>query len=144
MTQDEQYLRLISIFHYVVAGMAALFSLFPTVHLVLGILFVSGALKDAQDPMVFPLVGWVFIVFASMWILCGLTFSTCVFVAGRNIGARRRYTFCLAMACLECMFMPFGTILGIFTIIFLLKDKVKAQFGVAVPEAGLSNEKPGT
>ena len=144
MTQDDQSLKLLSIFHYIVAAMAALFSLFPTVHLVLGILFVSGALKDAQDPMVFPLVGWVFIVFASIWILCGLTFSTCVFCAGRNISARRRYTFCFVMACLECIFMPFGTILGVFTVIFLLKENVKAQFGVAIPQAGLSNEKPGT
>lgn len=144
MTQDDQYLRLLSIFHYVVAGLATLFSLFPTIHLVLGIAFVSGAVKDPKDPFPFLLVGWFFIAFASFWILSGLSFSTCVLLAGRNLKARRRYTFCLVMACIECIFMPFGTVLGIFTIILLLREKVKAQFGVASPEAELSNERMAT
>ena len=29
MAQDDEHLRLLSIFHYVVAGMAALFAMFP-------------------------------------------------------------------------------------------------------------------
>lgn len=140
MTQDDRYLKLLSILHYVVAGMAVLFSLFPTFHLVFGIAFVSGALSDSKDPTTFPIIGWFFIAFASVWIVCGLTFSSCVCFAGRNINARRRYTFCIAMACVECMFMPFGTALGIFTIVFLLKDKVKAQFGVATPDSNQSKE----
>jgi len=94
VTQDDQYLRLASIFHYVVAGMSALFSLFPCFHLVLGIAFVSGAMKDSTNPTDFPAIGWFFIAFASLWILSGLTFSICVFLTGRNISARRRYKFC--------------------------------------------------
>ena len=32
MTRDEEHLRILSIFHYVVAGIVALFSLFPVIH----------------------------------------------------------------------------------------------------------------
>jgi hypothetical protein len=32
MSEDEQYLRLLSIFHYVVGGIAALFACFPIFH----------------------------------------------------------------------------------------------------------------
>jgi len=32
------------------------------------------------------------------------------------------------MACVECLFIPFGTILGVFTIIVLLRESVKALF----------------
>jgi hypothetical protein len=128
MAQEDQYLRLLSIFHYVVAAVAALFSLFPLIHLGIGIAMVSGAITDSTCPFPFPLVGWVFIVFASIFILCGLTFATCLAVAGRYLHQRRRYTFCLVMAAIACLFMPFGTILGVFTIIFLTKDSVKAQF----------------
>lgn len=131
MSQDDENLRLLSILHYVLAGFAALFSLFPAIHLALGIAFVSGALSDPKDPVPPVLVGWFFIVFASIWILLGLTFSTCVLIAGRSLNARRRYTFCLVVACVECMFMPFGTLLGVFTIIFLVKEKVKTQFGLS-------------
>jgi hypothetical protein len=32
------------------------------------------------------------------------------------------------MACIECMFMPFGTVLGVFTIIVFIRQSVKALF----------------
>ena len=143
MTQDEQYLRTVSIFHYIVAGFAVLFSLIPAIHLVLGILMASGVLSDAKDPFPLALVGWFFIVFASIWIMTGLTFSTCVLLAGRNLQARRRYMFCLVMACVECMFMPFGTVLGVFTILLLLKEQVKAEFDVANRTSGHQQAQPG-
>jgi hypothetical protein len=37
------------------------------------------------------------------------------------------------MAGVACMFMPFGTVLGVFTIVVLLRDSVKELFGVAEP-----------
>ena len=41
MTKDEEHLRLLSIFHFVVAGMTALFALFPIIHLLIGLAIVS-------------------------------------------------------------------------------------------------------
>ncbi len=38
MDQDLEHLRLLSIFHYVVGGIAGLFACFPCIHLVLGII----------------------------------------------------------------------------------------------------------
>jgi hypothetical protein len=35
------------------------------------------------------------------------------------------------MACIECLFLPFGTILGVFTIIVLSRESVKALFPTA-------------
>lgn len=49
-------------------------------------------------------------------------------LAGRALAQRRRYTFCLVIAGVACMFMPFGTVLGVFTIIVLLRDSVKELF----------------
>ena len=48
MTQDDQYLRVLSIFHYVVAGIAALFSLVPTIHFAVVIGLVSVAFTDPR------------------------------------------------------------------------------------------------
>jgi hypothetical protein len=36
------------------------------------------------------------------------------------------------MACIECLFLPFGTILGVFTIIVLSRESVKELFGAPV------------
>ena len=41
--------------------------------------------------------------------------------------------FCIVVAGVECMIMPFGTVLGVFTLIMLMKDSVKALFESGVP-----------
>lgn len=128
MYQDSDALRVLAIFHFVVAGMAVLVSLFPAVHLFVGICLVSGAFTDPGDPFVLALVGWLFIILASCWILGGLIFASCLAVAGRMLVKRRGYLFCMVMAGLACMFMPFGTVLGVFTILTLTKASVRALF----------------
>jgi hypothetical protein len=35
---------------------------------------------------------------------------------------------CFVVAAIECIFMPFGTVLGVFTIIVLSRPSVKALF----------------
>jgi len=35
--QDEQYLKILSIFHFVVGGIAGLFACFPVFHLAMGV-----------------------------------------------------------------------------------------------------------
>ena len=49
-------------------------------------------------------------------------------IAGRSLAMRKRYMFALVVACVECIFMPFGTVLGVFTIIALSRESVKALF----------------
>jgi hypothetical protein len=38
--------------------------------------------------------------------------------------------YCLVVAGIECIFMPFGTVLGVFTIIVLMRPSVRNLFGV--------------
>ncbi len=40
----------------------------------------------------------------------------------------RRRLFCLVVAGVECAFMPFGTVLGVFTIAVLMRESVKELF----------------
>ena len=65
--------------------------------------------------------------------LFGWAFAACVAYAGRCLNERRHYTFCMVMAGIACMFMPFGTILGVFTIIVLVRPSVKALFNGMTP-----------
>jgi hypothetical protein len=81
------------------------------------------------NPMPTALFAWFFIVFASVFILMGWTFAVFVILAGKNLGRQKRYTFCLVMGCVECLFFPFGTVLGVFTILVLNRENVKAMFG---------------
>ena len=130
MNQDSEHLKLLSIFHFVVAGMAALFACIPFIHFFIGLAMVTGTLPDT-GPEVQP-IGIFLIVFAGLFILAGWTLAVLIAYAGRSLQTRRRYTYCLVMAGVECIFMPFGTVLGVFTIIVLMRDSVKELFGRAV------------
>jgi len=136
MKQDEEHLRLLSIFHYVVAGMAALFACFPIIHLIVGLVFIFAANHvptNGNPPPAF--IGWVFVIFASFFIIIGWTIACLILMTGRFLAKRRHYQFCFVMACIECLFMPFGTVLGVFTILVLSRESVKPLFGFNPPDA---------
>ncbi len=47
MTQEDgEHLKLLSIFHYVVAGLAGLFACLPLLHMAFGILMLTGAFAE--------------------------------------------------------------------------------------------------
>ena len=139
MTKDEQELNLLGIFHYIVGGITALFACIPMIHLAMGIAMLSGAMDGGHDaPPRF--LGWLFIIFPAIFILAGWTLAGFMIAAGKRLQRHRSWMFCLVIAALECFFMPFGTVLGVFTIIVLMKDSVKELFGVNT----VSNTTPST
>ena len=130
MNQDLDHLRLLSIFHYVIGGLLALMSMIPLIHVGLGLLMVfqPEAMDKGNPPP--PFIGWFFVVFGIVFILCGLLLALLTVLAGRKLAARRNHTFCLVIAALLCLFMPLGTALGIFTILVLMRPTVKQLFQV--------------
>jgi hypothetical protein len=84
VTKDEEHLNLLALFHYIVAGSAAI------------------------------LIGW--------------TLATLMLVAGCFLKRRVHRTFCLVVAGCECLVQPFGVILGVFTIVVLMREPVKELF----------------
>jgi hypothetical protein len=129
MNRDEEHLKLLSIFHYVVAGCAALFALFPVIYLIFGLVMLLAPASFAGNGSPPPaFVGWIFIIMGSVFIILGWTFAAFVFTAGRFLARRKHYTFCLVMAGVECLFMPFGTVLGVFSILVLIRETVKPLF----------------
>lgn len=131
MTQDEDHLRLLSIFHYVVGGLAALFAFFPIFHMLLGLFMILAPEKlgtRGERPPAF--VGWFFVAFAACFMIAGWVFATFVILTGRFLAQRKYYTFCFVMAVIESLFMPFGTVLAVFTLVVLLREPVKQLFAV--------------
>ena len=135
MNQDLEHLRLLSIFHYVVAGLTALFACIPMIHLTMGLvmLFAPGAFENGRhgsgnDPAILHVVGAILTFVATLVILAGWSLAVCTFLAGRFLSGRRHYMFCLVIAALLCMITPFGTILGVFTIVVLMRPSVKLLF----------------
>ncbi|HCR33007.1 MAG TPA: hypothetical protein DIV57_06510 [Stenotrophomonas sp.] len=136
--QDIDHLRLLSIFHYVVAGLAAVFGLIFCMHIVMGIAMLSGALPMNSNGQATPLheqqfMGWMFIIMGGCAVSFGLGLAGFIAYAGRCLKQRRRHLLCMVVAAIACLFTPFGTVLGVFTLVVLLRPQVKAAFEANAP-----------
>lgn len=127
MNKDYEHLRWLAIGFYVNAAITALFSCIPFVHLFVGIAMLSGQFEAGSNPPP-PFFGWMFVGFASIFILLGFTLAICNALAGKFLKRRQKYMFCFVLACVNCAFAPLGTILGVFAIVVLARDSVKALF----------------
>ena len=91
---------------------------------------VSGAYflrtRTGDGPAV--VIGWIFLIGGSTFILIGWTYAIAMFFAGRCLQSHRRPTFCFVIAVLSCLHAPIGTVLGVFTIIVLQRPSVKELF----------------
>lgn len=135
-SQDADHLRMLSIAHYVVGGLIALFSMIFIIHIVLGITALTGNLPlnsgdQPSSPAEQRLFGWMFTLIGCVAVFGGVTLGAFVAYAGRCLARRRRYLLCLIMAGLACLFTPIGTVLGVFSLITLLRPQVKAAFDTA-------------
>lgn len=129
LEQLKKYLDLLSIFHYVVAGLAFLFSLLSLIYIALGGVMLINPQAMADGGQAPPALAGCFIlgiglfVLVLAWCYAGLTAF-----AGRCLARRRRYVLCLVTAALNTLFTPFGTVLAIFTIIVLVQPGVRELF----------------
>lgn len=131
--QDEQHLRLLSIFYYIVGGLTALIACFPLIHLGLGLAMLFSpeffsAKAGEQPPPAF--VGGLFICVGGLLFFIGQTLAVSTILSGRFLAQRKHYWFVFVIACIQCALFPFGTVLGVFTIIVLSRESVKELFKI--------------
>jgi hypothetical protein len=129
--QEEQHLRLLAIFHYIVGALTAFLACLPLIHLTIGLVMVCGGFSGNQAPQAF--VGWLFIILGGGFFLVGQSLAICIIIAGRFLVQRKHYQFVFVVACCECLFIPFGTVLGVFTIVLLSRELVKGAFDAGKP-----------
>jgi hypothetical protein len=137
MNRDREHLRLLAIFHYVTAGLAALFSFFPLLYTIVGVVFIFAARHGTAKPgeeLPPEFLGWIFAVIGAVLFVIGIAMAICILIAGRSLAHCKHYSFALVMACIECLFVPFGTILGVFTIVVLSRESVRGLFSPAAAQ----------
>jgi uncharacterized membrane protein HdeD (DUF308 family) len=92
----------------------------------------SGNVRRVEAFAVFK---WFYLVFGLWFLLSGVA----NLISAYCLKARKGRTFSLAVACLNLLHMPLGTLLGVFTLIVLLRDSVReayeaaGSFGAAPP-----------
>lgn len=134
LAPSDDTLKLLSVFHFVLGGLTGLCSLFPVIHIAIGVMIVRGTMPapatvpaGGPAPMP-PEFGWLFVAMGAFAILIGWAIAACLILAGVRLRQRRWWTFCLVIAAVSCISFPFGTLLGIFTLLTITKPEVKASF----------------
>ena len=87
MDRDTEQLNLLAIFHYVVAGLAALFSFFPLIYTAVGVAFVFAARNGTAKPgeeLPPEFLGWIFAVLGFFLFVFGIVMAIGILIAGRS------------------------------------------------------------
>ena len=130
VNKDAEHLRLLSIFHFVSAGLA-----------LAGLLFLAGHYAIMQtvfnDPDLFknakggPPPKEFFEIFKIFYVVCGawlLISGVGNLMSAIYLRQRRNRMFSMVVAGLNCLHMPLGTVLGVFTFVVLGRESVVALY----------------
>ena len=132
LSKDREQLKLLAIFHYVIAALAVGVGGFFLIYAALGgvMLHRPDLFTDhgqSEPPPAF--IGGLFVGLGVGIFAAAVGFAVALAVAGRSLWRQVRHTYCLVVAGLCCLFTPWGTVLGIFTLVVLMRPSVKALFG---------------
>jgi hypothetical protein len=127
---DVDHLNLLAIFHFIGAGLALLGILFLLVHFaIFHTVFANPKMwenqKDGPPPAeFFAIFQWVYLVMG-LWFLASCVLNV---LSGLFLRARKHPTFSFVVAGINCVHMPMGTVLGVFTIIVLNRASVRELY----------------
>jgi hypothetical protein len=127
--RDEEHLKLLSIFHYVSGGITAFAGLFPLIYVIMGALFLALPVSHSGDEaLVLRGMGSLFLVVGVLVSSFFMIFAGLKIYAGYCIAKRKHRIYCLVVAGISLIGFPFSTVLGVFSLIVLVRDSVRDSF----------------
>jgi hypothetical protein len=130
---DEEHLKLLSFGYVITAAMTAFVALFVLLYVTLGVSVVT---IIAHKPLVAGNPGQA-IPAAIGWIIAGVGLGVFLIVAAFAaaklrvafcIKKRKSRTFCMVIAAICCLGVPYGTVLGVLTFMVLGRASVVRMF----------------
>lgn len=131
---DEEHLRLLSVAHYIEGGLIAVNASIFLIYAAMGAAMIINPAwfigESGSDPV---FAGWLLFSFGMFLTLTGWTFAGLTAYSGRCISRQQRRTFSLIMGLLNCLCVPLGTVLGVFTFITLGRPSVRELYAGESP-----------
>ncbi|MCL5036808.1 MAG: hypothetical protein M1269_06805 [Chloroflexi bacterium] len=126
--KDDQDLRYLSIFYYIFGALTAIFGSLFIIHIIIGAFLMLSPEAGKSQGVPSPLIGLPFVIIGSIVVISGWAFAIVQAMTGKYLKERKNHIFCMIVSAIECMMFPFGTVLGVFTIITLNRASVKELF----------------
>jgi hypothetical protein len=128
--RDREHLKHLAIFHFVFAGLAFVGIGFLFVHYFMMHTMFSNPEMWKSQPQAMPSKAFLdvfiwFYVFMGVLLLTGLILNV---LSGSFLLQKKNRLFSLVIGGLNCLQIPFGTALGVFTIIVLSRDSVRELY----------------
>lgn len=134
--KDATQLNLLSVFHNLVAALWVVVALFPIVYFGTGVEIVEGRFAGVAE--LSESFGWTVILWSVASVVLSLAMAVLTFIAGWRLTQRRARAFCITIAAINCFFFPFGTVLGILTIVVLKRPDVREAFRTRSPHPNVA------
>jgi len=126
--RDGEHLNLLAVFHFIAAGLALLGLGFLGIHFVI----FNAVFMHHDFGGGFPGRGhFPFAVFSILYVVCGfwiVTAGVLNLLSGCFLLRRRHRIYSIVVAAFNCLHVPFGTVLGVFTIVVLTRDSVRRNY----------------
>jgi len=127
---DADHLKLLSIFHFVGAGLALIEILFLVAHYALFHALLANPKmwenqKQGLPPAEFFAIFKWFYLAGAIWFVGSGVLNL---LSGIFLRAKKHRTFSLVVAGINCLHIPLGTVLGVFSIIVLIRDSVRELY----------------
>ena len=137
--EDESHLHLLSVFHFLMGGLYTLGIGFIALHFFFMRMIMMmpqtarastsvGIPATPPPPVMPPEIMNIMLVFYILAALVIASLATGNILAGVWLKKRIQHTLTFVIAAINCAFFPFGTVLGVFTIIVLQRPTVKMTY----------------
>ncbi len=126
--QDREHLDLLAVFHFITAALAGLGLGFLGLHFLIfqAVAVHGGPGLAAPGRVQLPLVLFS-LVYAALgfWLTALLVLNL---LSGIFMKRRRARVFSLVVGAINCVHVPFGTVLGVFTLVVLTRASIRREY----------------
>ncbi len=133
VNQDTEHLKILSICYYVMSGLSLLSLIACVLYVVIGGLMMSGQMTgsgatSAHAASEIRMMGGFFLVIGISGTLFVAAIAILEFFVAKKLVRRESKMLCFVVAGINCLNMPLGTVLGVFTFLVLSRPSVAESF----------------
>ncbi len=127
---DAGHLKILAICHFVGVGLALIGILFLIGHYaIMHMVFTNPKFWQGQNQApppaeIFAIMKWFYLI-GGLWFVASGILN---FISAFCLLTRKHRVFSLVVAGINCLHVPLGTILGVFTIVILVRESVRELY----------------